>query len=302
MNRLNLPKLVLAATMAGAFAASGAAQNDTAAQGKELLNEAKGAAVQAGDATKAAARDAKQAVVETGKDIKEGASHAAGATAATVGDTLGWSDRARMPGFTQTKDALENKLKTATTRDGYRKVLEAEGYLITAINEDSREALEYEIVKGGQTYEVQLGFDDGAARATSIDVATNIWRADATKQAMQGMTDKVVAPVYDRNAAAMARDRDRRSAFMDTKESLERQLVPGKPAQDYVNMLTSMGYMVTSVNDSDRDYVEYEIVKGKDSFEVQIDLDEKTRTASNVDVTANIWQSKETEQALDAAR
>jgi hypothetical protein len=60
-----------------------------------------------------------------------------------------------------------------------------------------------------------------------------------------------------------------------------------------------MGWKITSVNYDKPDYVEYEIVKGNDSYEVQIDFDENSHKAKQVDVAANAWQSEATERALD---
>ena len=68
----------------------------------------------------------------------------------------------------------------------------------------------------------------------------------------------------------------------------------------YSQQLKSMGYQVTSVNDSEKDYVEYEVVKGSDSYEVQVDF--ANGKAKEIDVTTNVWQSEATERALSAAR
>jgi hypothetical protein len=62
-----------------------------------------------------------------------------------------------------------------------------------------------------------------------------------------------------------------------------------------------MGYKVTAVNDRDKDYVEYEIVKGENSYEVQIDLDPRTGMSRKVDVTSNLWEAEATDKATDRA-
>ena len=59
-----------------------------------------------------------------------------------------------------------------------------------------------------------------------------------------------------------------------------------------------MGWKVTSVNYDKPDYVEYEIVKGDQSYEVQIDIDKNSRKATKVDVTMNAWKTDATKQAL----
>ncbi len=72
------------------------------------------------------------------------------------------------------KDKLEQALKAGASRDDYRKILEKEGFKISSINSDKKEYLEYEVVKGSKSYEVQLDFDDGATKATKVDV-TAVW-------------------------------------------------------------------------------------------------------------------------------
>ena len=68
----------------------------------------------------------------------------------------------------------------------------------------------------------------------------------------------------------------------------------------YNQQLKSMGYQVTSVNDNEKDYVEYEVVKGSDSYEVQVDFE--NGKAKEIDVTTNVWQSEATERALSTAK
>jgi hypothetical protein len=46
-----------------------------------------------------------------------------------------------------------------------------------------------------------------------------------------------------------------------------------------------LGWQITSVNYDKPDYVEYEIVKGGNSYEVQIDFEKNSRKATKVDVT-----------------
>jgi hypothetical protein len=63
-----------------------------------------------------------------------------------------------------------------------------------------------------------------------------------------------------------------------------------------------MGYKVTSVNADKPDYVEYEIVKADDTYEVQIDFDKNSNKAIKVDVTSNLWQAEATDKALSQRR
>ncbi len=78
------------------------------------------------------------------------------------------------------------------------------------------------------------------------------------------------------------------SGWSEGERILEQHLQPGKPPADYRQILTDMGYTTTSTNYDTPDYVEYEIVKGDRTYEVQIDVDDDTGNATDVDVEANL--------------
>ncbi|MEO5882886.1 MAG: hypothetical protein ABIQ06_10775 [Caldimonas sp.] len=196
------------------------------------------------------------------------------------------------------KDALEEKLKTVGTRADYAKTLEANGYRISSINADKPDYLEYEVVRGDHSYEVQLDFDKGAAKATKIDVATNMWRTAATKKMLRDANYK--------HTGAMVADKDSRfsdrrymKGWTDEKGQLEKALAPNMKVADLRPKLEKMGYKITSVNDREPDYVEYEILKGENSYEVQVDVDPATKMAKKVDVTSNLWDAPGTDRAKE---
>lgn len=76
-------------------------------------------------------------------------------------------------------------------------------------------------------------------------------------------------------------DRDRSKNARNEEDKLERALKTGESKDFYRRELEKMGWQITSVNYDKPDYVEYEIVKGDDSYEVQIDLD-KNRDRKSV--------------------
>lgn len=198
------------------------------------------------------------------------------------------------------KDQLEEKLRVVKNRADYAKVLESNGYRIASINADKKDYLEYEVVKGDHSYEVQLDFDKGSALATKIDVATNLWRADATKRMMKDAEYK--------HAGALVADKDGRysdrrymKGWTDEKARLEKALPPNLKIAEYKSKIVKQGYKVTAVNVRGKDYVEYEIAKGKNSYEVQIDIDPKTGLGTKVDVTSNLWEAEATDKATDKA-
>jgi len=208
-----------------------------------------------------------------------------------------YSDRARMKGWSNEKDQLERELRLGQNKAFYVKTLADRGFQITSVNSSEANSAEYEVVKGNQRYEVQIDFDN-AGKATEIDVTTNMWRTDATKAAMRGEKVPMATGFVKGNEAYS--DRARMKTWSNEKDRLEKTLALGHEKGYYGDQLKAMGYQVTSTNDNDRDYVEYEIVKGADSYEVQIDF--TNGKAREVDVTTNVWQSEATERALSGNR
>jgi hypothetical protein len=154
--------------------------------------------------------------------------------------------------------------------------------------------LEYEIVKGDDSYEVQIDFDKG--KSTKVDVTTNVWRTDATENALR-TRKKTDYPKKTTENPARYSERERMKSSKDDEDKLEAALKPGQDKNFYRKELEKMGWKITSVNYDKADYVEYEIVKGDQSYEVQIDFD-KNQKASKVDVAANAWKADATKKAL----
>ncbi len=96
-----------------------------------------------------------------------------------------YSDRDRMRTGKDSEDKLEQALKTGETKDFYRKELGKLGWQITSVNYDKPDYVEYEIVKGDDSYEVQIDFDKNSNKATKVDVTTNAWQTDATDRALK---------------------------------------------------------------------------------------------------------------------
>lgn len=208
-------------------------------------------------------------------------------------DRMGSSDRARMKDWTNDKDMLQKDLKLGESKAYYTKALADRGFQITSVNTDKPSELEYEIVKNGRSYEVQFDFDKGG-KATKIDVSTNMWRTAATKAALAGGTVPV-ATTYAKGNETYS-DRMRMKTWNGEKDHLQKMLAVGHDKAWYAAELKKLGYQVTSINDNEKDYVEYEIVKGEDTYEVQIDM--ANNMGKKVDVTTNMWQSEATEKAL----
>lgn len=216
-------------------------------------------------------------------------------SAMPAGKGVNYSDRERMKSWGGEKEKLEQALKVGASKADYRKILADHGYTITAINKDTADYVEYEVVKADHSYEVQIDLDKKTGMGSKVEVDRNQWRAEATEEAMRsGKSVMAAKPLADGDVYS---DRANRKGWTDQKEKLEKGLAPGKDLAFYTSELKKMGYQITSTNDREKNYAEFEIVKGRDTYEVQIDLDDAGK-ARKVDVTNNLWQSEATEKAL----
>jgi uncharacterized protein YmfQ (DUF2313 family) len=207
-----------------------------------------------------------------------------------------FSDRERMKSSTDEKNQLEQTLKTGEERDFYRRELDKMGWQITAVNYDKPDYLEYEIVKGPSTYEVQVSFDKNSHKANKVDVAWNMWKAESTEKALKG--EKVDYPKRTTTNPSRYSERDMIKSSKNEKTRLEHALKTGEERAFYRRELEKMGWQITSVNYDKPDYVEYEVVKGSSTYEVQIDLDKNSRKANKVNVAYNLWKAETTNKAL----
>jgi len=216
-------------------------------------------------------------------------------TAAPMDKNLDYSDRSRMKSWTSDKEMLAAKLKTGASKGDYMKAIADAGFTITAINSDKPDYLEYEVVKGKDSYEVQIDLDKTSKMGSKVEVDRNLWRADATKAAIS--SGKAVAATKALPDGDKYSDRAYSKDWTSEKDKLEKALGTGKDVAAYKAELKKMGYQVTSTNDKDKGYVEMEVVKGTDSYEIQIDLDDAGK-GKKVDVAANMWQSDATDKAI----
>ncbi|HQY27973.1 MAG TPA: hypothetical protein PK787_04220 [Burkholderiaceae bacterium] len=221
------------------------------------------------------------------------------AGASTRDDARRFSDRDWQKNWAADKDKMEQALGVGKDKAHYRKALEQMGYHITAVNYDKPDYLEYEIVKGKDSYEVQVDFDKNTGKSTELDVTTNVWQADATDKALKDRNYKYTYPTAQTRDAERVSDRARLKAASANSDKLEKELGVGRDKAHYRSTLDKLGYKVTSVNYDKPDYVEYEVVKGEDSYEVQVDFDEKSKKSTKVDVTVNAVRADSTLRAMN---
>jgi uncharacterized protein YmfQ (DUF2313 family) len=212
-----------------------------------------------------------------------------------------YSDRDRMKSSKDDEDKLKQVLKTGEEKAFYRRELEKMGWQITSVNYDKPDYLEYEIVKGDNSYEVQINFDKNSHKASKVDVTTNAWKTEATENALK-TGKKVDYPKKTTVNPNRYSERDRTKAAKSDTDKLEQALKTGEEKAFYRRELEKMGWKITSVNYDKPDYLEYEIVKGDRSYEVQIDFDKNSHKASKVDVVANAWKTDATKNALNQSQ
>lgn len=193
---------------------------------------------------------------------------------------------------------LEQRLQPGQPANMYRRKIEDMGYLVTSVNDDE-DYLEYEIVKGDQTYEVQINVDDDTGKATALDIAMNMWRTDATEQALEqnrATAGTAMTPAEARRWNQYSdRDRSRADRFVNELEALP----TGRDKQYYKDELKRKGYQITKVNTDDDNQLELEAVKSGQSFELDVSFDEDTGRSTAVDADTLWMESEATTQARE---
>ncbi|MEO5700542.1 MAG: hypothetical protein ABIS17_16585 [Casimicrobiaceae bacterium] len=222
-------------------------------------------------------------------------------TQAMPADAPRYSDRTQMKQWSSEKEQLENALKTSIGKDRAfaRQEVERQGFRITSVNKDKPDELEYEVVKGHNSYEIQFDFDKGAVK--KVDVSTNMWKAASTKKALKDANYKYAYPKTVSPSSAAYSDRARMKTWTNEKEQLEKSLAIGQSKDYYRKEIVKHGYKVAAVNEEKPDYLEYEIVKGDNSYEVQVDFDKATGKSTKVDVTSNLWENDKTDRMTNRA-
>lgn len=88
------------------------------------------------------------------------------------------------------------------------------------------------------------------------------------------------------------------SSWEQGQAELQQALTKGQEPGFFDPQLRALGYEITAVNYNDEDYLEYEVVKENQTYEVQIDIDEDTKKATEVEIDPNVWKTESTERAL----
>jgi uncharacterized protein YmfQ (DUF2313 family) len=190
---------------------------------------------------------------------------------------------------------LQKNLAPGMDAAAYQKKLKELGYQVTATNYSNDDYLEYEVVKGDQTWEVQIDVDEDTRKATEVDIAMNVWKTDATEAALahgdrmgRDTTDETRRPMVMRNNQYS--DRDRASTDQLIRE-IEAMPV-GQNKQFYKDTLRKRGFEITKVNNDDDNELDLEAVKNGNSVELDIDFDENTGRSTALDAST-LWAEAE---------
>lgn len=187
---------------------------------------------------------------------------------------------------------LEKNLPPGQSADSYRTKLDALGYRVTAINYNKPDYLEYEVVKGDQTWEVQIDVNKDTHKATKVDIDHNLWKAEATKEALAGKPVAVAEP-----SAESARYSDRNRASSESLVKELQALPVGHDKAFYRETLQKHGYEITRVNKDDKDEMKLEAVKKNQSVQFAVDFDSKTGKSTKVDASSLWVESRSTHEA-----
>jgi hypothetical protein len=209
---------------------------------------------------------------------------------AVGGTDYDW-DWSRGPGLAR----LQSQLPAGRTYEFYREKLADLGYEITSVNYSDPDYMEYEVVRGDQTYEVQIEMDPDSGRATDIDVASNIWRTAATermldvnalKNELRDTTLADDADVVGRVRSYRFSDRDQARMPHLVKE-LE-ALPAGRERDFYRRALRQRGYRIIDT-DSIGDRVQFEAVKDGQSIVLNVVLDPESGESTQVEAAPLWW-------------
>jgi len=183
---------------------------------------------------------------------------------------------------------LEKNLTPGQTIDNYRTKLEKMGYRVTAINYNDEDYVEYEVVKGNETWEVQIDVDDETRKAESIEIDPNVWKTEATERALAGETDITLAEP----SANSARYSERRRAESEKLIKELEALPVGQTKEFYQDALKKNGYEITKVSEDSQDLLKLEAVKDKQSVELNVSFDEENGKSTKVDADS-LWVESE---------
>lgn len=214
---------------------------------------------------------------------------------------------------------LQKNLPPGQPADVYRKKMEDLGYKVTATDDKKANFEEYELVKGDQTWKVKINVDDSTHKATKVNVTSNMWKSDATKQELErpkstaGSTPSSSTmrnTAADRNEQYRARDRataDRNEQYSARDRATSDQLINElkslpveRDKQFYKEALRQRGYDIARVDKDEKDELELEAVKNGHSVKMDVAFNSDTGKSTKVDASSLWAESESTSRTREA--
>jgi len=207
-----------------------------------------------------------------------------------------------VPSWEQGQAELQQALAKGQERGFFDSKLRELEYQITAINYNDEDYIEYEVVKGENTYEVQIDIDDETQKATEIEIDPNVWKTEATERALA--RNSRLAPASD--AAANGHGMPYGYRYSDRDRSRVEQMVKdletlptGQDKAFYKTELKNRGYEITKVNEDTKDTLELEAVKNARSVSFEATFNEETGQSTELEVSELWWESDTTEKVRE---
>jgi uncharacterized protein YmfQ (DUF2313 family) len=207
-----------------------------------------------------------------------------------------------VPSWEQGQAELQQALVKGQERGFFDSKLRELGYQITAINYNDEDYIEYEVVKGENTYEVQIDIDDETQKATEIEIDPNVWKTEATERALT--RNSRLAPASD--AAVNEHGMPYGYRYSDRDRSRVEQMVKdletlpiGQDKAFYKTELKNRGYEITKVNEDTPETLDLEAVKNARSVAFEATFNEETGQSTELDVSELWWESDATEKARE---
>ncbi len=200
--------------------------------------------------------------------------------------------------WNQGQAELQKNLPPGMPADAYRKKIEELGYKVTSTNYSNPDYLEYEIVKGDQTWEVQIDVDDNTHKATKVDIATNMWKTDATKRELEhnkqayASSESTSSSKASKTASRWNPFSDRDRARTDRLISELEALPTGHDKQFYKDQLRRHGYDISRIDKDTEEQLKLEAVKNGQSVAMNIDFDEDSGKATKINASS-LWAESE---------
>lgn len=199
---------------------------------------------------------------------------------------------------------LQKNLPPGQPADVYRQKIEDLGYKVTSTNDKKAGYQEYEVVKGDETWEVQIKVDDDTHKATKVDIVSNPWKTDATKQELK--KEKPVAESTSSSSAMHRTAADHtHSTAMDRPTSDQlinelKSLPVERDKQFYKEALRQRGYDISRIDKDEKDELKLEAVKNGHSVKMDVAFNADTGKSTKVDASSLWAESESTTRTREA--